>query len=177
MWIPKAFPLAPMSGSIRVATAACLTIPVGLFVGSFWNVTMALPAVVVCVVFAVVWFWLRPTRFVVLHDALRVEWPLRTASTPMNDVLSLERLSGEDFRARYGRPRVRVGAGGLFGAFGMLVTPSETFDMYISNNDGLVLLRRRTAPPLLITPDEPDAFVASIEEARRTKPSLPANHG
>jgi hypothetical protein len=59
---------------------------------------------------------------------------------------------------------MRVGAGGLWGAFGLLKTRRETFSMWISRTDRWVLVTLKGDRPLLITPDRAEEFVAQITE-------------
>jgi hypothetical protein len=57
---------------------------------------------------------------------------------------------------------MRIGAGGLWGGFGLLKTERETFSMWISRTDELVIVRLRGARSLLVTPEDPRRFVASL---------------
>ena len=70
------------------------------------------------------------------------------------------------FRRQYGFG-MRVGAGGLWGGFGLLKTGRETFSMWISRTDAFVLVRLRGARTLLITPDRPREFLEALGELQR----------
>jgi hypothetical protein len=59
---------------------------------------------------------------------------------------------------------VRIGAGGLWGAFGWLWTSRRGIvQMYISRTDGFVWIECPQARPWLITPEQPEAFVRALE--------------
>lgn len=115
--------------------------------------------------YASVWLAWRPTRFEVGVDTLRIVWPIRSRSISRSDVESAEILSGASFRREFG-PGMRIGAGGLWGGFGLLKTHRETFSMWISRTDQYVLVRIRGARTLLITPDEPARFVQAVAPKR-----------
>jgi hypothetical protein len=67
-----------------------------------------------------------------------------------------------------------VGAGGLWGGFGLLKTERETFSMWISRTDRFVIVRLRNARPLLVTPDDPDRFVEDVKARGPRVVSLPS---
>ncbi|MBK9041059.1 MAG: hypothetical protein IPL83_18230 [Bdellovibrionales bacterium] len=75
-----------------------------------------------------------------------------------SDVLSAKIISSSEFQKEYGRG-MRIGAGGLWGGFGLLKTSSRMFQMYISRTDEFVLIHFRNERPLLITPERPQHFV------------------
>ena len=80
---------------------------------------------------------------------------------PRADVQSVEHLSGPEFRERYGWG-MRIGAGGLWGGFGLLNCRDVTFRFYISRLDDYVIVRSSSERPLLLTPTDPDAFVRAL---------------
>ena len=55
----------------------------------------------------------------------------------------------------------RVGVGGLWGGFGWLWSPNGWLEFYISRLDKHVLLHRANGLPVLLTPEDPDTFVAA----------------
>jgi len=66
---------------------------------------------------------------------------------------------------------MRVGAGGLWGAFGWLWTTKRgTVQMYISRTDNFVWIERRSERPWLITPERPEQFVAAMTAAIGHRP-------
>jgi hypothetical protein len=58
---------------------------------------------------------------------------------------------------------IRVGVGGLWGAFGSLWTSRRgSVEVYVSRTDGLVWIERRVGRPLLITPTNPEGFLRAL---------------
>jgi hypothetical protein len=114
-------------------------------------------------IYSSVWFWFRPTRFSIDPTSLQILWPLRTRRWPRSEIVAVEQVSREIFRNQYGYG-YRIGAGGLWGGFGLLKTAKQTFLMYISRVDQFVIVRFRTGRPLLISPDKPEQFVCHLME-------------
>ncbi len=79
-------------------------------------------------------------------------------------IAAVEIVPRAEFRHRYGWG-YRVGAGGLWGGFGLLVTSRESVAMYVSRTDRFVLVRLRAGRSLLLTPAEPERFVAALQSA------------
>src|SRR5262249_21023833 len=155
-----------MSTGLRVLSGILLVLPVGLLLAALGTVapvrTVLLGVVVsIVLVYASVWFLWRPTRFEIDRDTLRIVWPMRTRSIPRRTIATARLLAGDGFRREYGYG-MRIGAGGLWGGFGLLKTRTTTFSMWISRIDGLVLVTLRDARPLLVTPDDPARFVAAL---------------
>ena len=162
---PETFPLAPMSSSIRWMTFALLLLPVGfLFLGLRGGSPLGyVPAIVVSAIYLFVWLWLRPTRFELSREALRIVWPLRRFTLPLAEVDMVEAITGDAFRDQYGWG-MRIGAGGLWGGFGLLKTRNGTLRFYISRLDGYVLVEPRQGRVLLLTPTNPERFVQLARE-------------
>lgn len=162
------FPLAPMSRLIYWMSVFVLLLPVLLYyAGSRASGVIGTgTAALLLGIYLFIWVYMRPSHFELSPQSLDVVWPIRRFSTPISEIESIERLDGEQFRARYGYG-MRIGAGGLWGGFGLLKMKNEMFRFYISRLDGYVLVRSRSARPLLITPAEPDGFVAVLESLRR----------
>ena len=159
------FPLAPMSGGILVLTVLLLAMPVGLLFAAAWTGSpiALVPAGLFSLIHLLVWLYFRPTRFELTQDALRIVWPVRRLTVPFSGVTGVERLTRQEFRARYGWG-MRVGAGGLWGGFGLIVTRKGTLRFYISRLDGHVLVHNRTTRALLITPSDPEVFAQILQE-------------
>jgi len=156
-----AFRLAPMSPSIRVTSSVALLLPVVFaWLGRVQPFQYGVAAFVVSL-YAFIWLWLRPTRFIVSAAGLRILWPLRFAHVLAADIRDVRRMGVEEFRREYGYG-MRVGAGGLWGGFGLLVTGKETLAIYVSRVDDLVLVRRGSDRPLLLTPEDPERFVREL---------------
>ena len=123
-----------------------------------------IPAAFTMGIYLYVWLYMRPTAFELSPTSVDIVWPLRRQSTPLNSIESIESLSGPEFRQRYGLG-YRIGAGGLWGGFGLFKTKTVTFQFYISHMDQYILIERSNNRPLLITPDNPDLFAAEVAVA------------
>lgn len=160
------FPLAPMSLSLLVMTVMLLSFPLGFLALASRAprgiaVILAGSALMMIVLYALVWLLGRPTRFEVDPLGLRIIWPLRSSLLPRENIVSAAELSFKELRQRYGYG-VRIGAGGLWGGFGLLRTPQETFEMWISRTDQVVLVRLKTGRSVLITPADPARLVSAL---------------
>jgi hypothetical protein len=151
--LPVIYRLAPMSAVMWVVTVALLAIPVVVAVAGLLVVGLAL-----AVLYLWVWLWMRPRHFVIDEDAIEIVWPLRSRRIQGAELCSARTITAREFRREHGLA-VRIGVGGLWGGFGLLWTRPKTFDMYVSRGDGLVILERDRARPLLITPERPEEFV------------------
>jgi hypothetical protein len=162
----KSFHLAPMTAGGRATTVLCLAIPLVIAASARSSPaavgTLLFGAVgFMAVICASVWLFWRPTRFVIDDTGLRIEWPLRTRRILRAALGAAQVVSTADFRRDHGRG-MRVGAGGIWGGFGLLVTRDETYSMWISRTDRFVIVRLAGARPLLITPEAPEQFVESL---------------
>lgn len=160
------FPLAKMSTGIRVVTWAAMAVPASL-VYSVWGATpsvrggQAVVAALVVLVYASVGLLFRPRRFEVDRDVLRIVWPLRARTIPRAAVREARLVDGAAFRREHGNG-ARIGAGGLWGAFGLLWTRRGTYSMWISRTDRFVVVRLDGARPLLLTPERPEEMVGEL---------------
>jgi hypothetical protein len=84
---------------------------------------------------------------------------LRRRRISLSSIASIERVDTRDFGTM-----IRVGAGGVWGAFGMFYTKRDKWiSGYFSIFEGLVLLRLKDQRPLLLSPDDREAFIAAIK--------------
>jgi hypothetical protein len=162
----RSFSLAPMSPGLRILTFVCFIVPLAQLYGALVSpppVRAVLWAsfAFVALIYASVWFVFRPTRFEVDGEGLRIVWPVRVRTIEARRIAAVRRISGDELRREYGYG-MRIGAGGLWGGFGLLRTGRETFSMWISRLDDLVILSLTEGRPLLITPEEPAKFVEAI---------------
>jgi hypothetical protein len=160
------FRLAPMSPGLRVLTWALMLLPCAFALATVVSppvgrAVLGTTTALVVLSYALVGLAFRPTRFEVDDAALRIVWPVRSREIPRADVEAARRVDAAAFRAEFGLG-ARVGAGGLWGGFGLLKTRSTTFSMWISRTDAFVIVRLRGARPLLLTPDDPDGFVRAL---------------
>jgi hypothetical protein len=154
-----------MSASIAALTLVLWLIPVGIAALGFMRYPPLLGlALFFVAIYATVWFWFRPQRFVITPTELIVEWPWRTEHLARRSILRVESLTPVALKAHIGRG-VRIGAGGLWGGFGLLKTTREgTLRFYISRLDGYVWIGRGSERAWLITPEHPEAFVAAMTD-------------
>jgi len=152
-----------MSRGIRALTLAVLVLPLVLFAFAVAASRLILaPALFVTAIYAWVWFWLRPTRFVVHPGVLEVIWPLRRREIRRSDIASVRLIDRDELRREAGWC-LRVGAGGLWGGFGWLWTQRRGIvRMYVARTDSLVWIERAGGQPWLITPEQPQAFVRAL---------------
>jgi tetratricopeptide (TPR) repeat protein len=157
------FRLARMDFLMRLLTLALLVLPpLFLAIALLGSALMLLPTAVLVVVYAWIALWFRPTRFIVGPRALEIIWPLRHREIPREDITSVRLVDKHALRREVGWA-MRMGAGGLGGAFGWLWTQKRgVVRMYLSRTDGLVWIERRSERPWLITPERPDAFVRTL---------------
>jgi hypothetical protein len=153
------FSLAPMSALFRLLTLLLWCLPVGFFGASLQGVAPMLfvPAIFLLLIYLLVWLWFRPTAFVVTDTALTdasltVMWPLRRRVYPLRQLTAVDELDYQAFRQRFGFV-VRVGAGGLWGVFGLLWgRRAGRVAAYFSRHDALLLLTFSDGRMLLISP-------------------------
>src|SRR5262249_14127550 len=120
----KRFELAPMSRGIRALTIALLALPLlfaALAVLRPVRVVMLGAALCMRGLFAAVWLLGRPPAFDLTDEGLRIRFPLRTRLVPAREIASVRALAVRTFRDEFGLA-MRIGVGGLWGAFGWLWT-------------------------------------------------------
>jgi hypothetical protein len=160
------FALAPMDPLIRVLTLICYAIPIGLAAAALrapmpvGGVLLGVSGFMV-VLYAIVWLWFRPRAFVVTPDTIDIEWPLRRRRIDRSAIVSVRVLDHDDLRENLGRI-VRIGAGGLWGGFGLARTSQGLHELWISRVDRVVWIRCAGRRSLLITPEDPDRFIAEL---------------
>jgi len=155
--------LAPMSPDVLVVTLVLLPLPLVFFVlGALWTPLLFAPALFILVIYAWIWLLARPTAFVVLPRAIEITWPLKRGEIPRDDIQAVRIIDRPTLRREAGWG-MRVGAGGLFGAFGYLWTTRRGLvRMFVSRTDRFVWIERTRERPWLITPEQPDAFVRAL---------------
>jgi hypothetical protein len=159
----RSFRLARMSPLILALTLGLLAPPcVFLGLAAFERPPFAAPGLLLVAIYSWVWLRSRPSRFVVRAGALEVIWPLKRRQIPRHDIAAVRLIDPETLRREIGWG-LRVGAGGLWGAFGWLWTRNRgVVQMYISRTDGFVWIERINERPWLITPEQPEAFVRAL---------------
>jgi hypothetical protein len=159
------FPLAPMNGPMRLLTGVLLLVGLALggvgFAVPLVRAPMLIIALTTLALYPIVWLGCRPTRFEIDAAALRIVWPLYTRAISRQAVRGARIVEARAFRQEHGWA-MRIGVGGLFGAFGLLKTRAATFSMWVTRTEGLVLVTLADARPLLVTPEDPERFVAAL---------------
>ncbi len=160
-----------MSRPIAWMTVGCLCLPALLLIAALGapippvRALLSGTVVLVLLLYLGIWLFLRPTRFEIGDGELRLLWPLRAQRLPLSEVTRAELTDATRLRAEFGRG-ARFGAGGLWGGFGWLLTPRGKLSMYVSRSEPMVLIRFRARQPLLITPEQPERFLAALTAAR-----------
>ena len=160
------FRLAPMSGPIRWLTWVLMVIPIGFLAAPLldWRLfPMDLFGGVIALSYAFIGLYMRPSAFVATPAGLDILWPLRRRRIPRANLLGASEVDLADLRREFGL-LLRVGAGGLWGGFGLAWSSrGEHLSLYVSRHaDGFVLVRIRGGRSLLITPERPSDFVAAF---------------
>jgi len=162
--------LAPMTTELRIMTWCLMLLP-AIFVAAAFaappivGFILLSTAAFITLLYASVWLAFRPSRFELDREALRIVWPVRARVIERANIKGARLVTAKDFRTEYGLG-MRIGAGGLWGGFGLLKTGRETFSLWISRTDRFVIVELRNDRPLLLTPEDPERFVAAI--AKRT---------
>lgn len=119
---------------------------------------------------ALVWLYARPNSFEVSPEGLKLVWPARTRKLPRNAFADMQPLSRLDL----GHCIRLFGVGGLFGSFGRFRSEYlGNMDLYVTRADGMVLLRLKNRRPLILTPQDPEAFLAALRHVADQARHLP----
>ena len=159
------FLLAPMSPLIRWLTIALWLLPLCLggfaLIANEW--TTGIVSLLLMAIYGVVWIGCRPAYFEVSRSHLEIKFPGWRRRIPIADVSGLRIISQATFRREAGWA-MRIGAGGLWGGFGWLWTSRRgLLEFYISRLDGMVWIERVTGCSLLITPENAEQMVETIQ--------------
>ena len=89
-------------------------------------------------------------------------WPLKRRELPCVEISNVRLVDRQALREEVGWA-MRIGAGGLWGAFGLLLTKRRGLvQMYVSRTDHFVWIERSGGRPWLITPDNPENFAREL---------------
>jgi hypothetical protein len=102
--------------------------------------------------------WFRPVAMEVGAEGLRILYPMRWRTIPRGKIVRAWRV---DYKAL--SPMIRIGVGGFLGIFGMFYRPGKGWvDVNVTSTRDLVLLERSGGHPLLLSPQNPAAFLQSL---------------
>lgn len=158
-----------MSRSLAIMTVVLWGIPLVFAVIAV--TTDFLPAMIFMIAMTVFiagiycWTWIRfrPSEFVLGDGAMEVIWPAKRRQVPYVGMHSAKIITRRELKDLVGFG-MRVGAGGLWGAFGWLWTTKRGIvQMYISRLDRFIWIERDDRP-WLITPERPDEFLAALSQ-------------
>ena len=154
---PRRFDLAPMAKGLQRMTVIYALLSVALM---FWRdqpVAKAAGAFMTGIALFIYGYF-RPSHFEVSPEALTLVWLVRRRVIPRASILKAETLGTRDLGWM-----LRIGAGGVGGAFGSFYTSKRGFiDGYFTCMDGLVLLSLEGRRPLLLSPADPVAFQSAL---------------
>jgi len=160
------FRLDRMTGDVRKLTGVVLALAAALVLAAKagppdLRAKVEIAAAVFVGVCALTWLAFRPTRFIVDESGLRIEWPIRVRLIPRAVIAGARIVKAADFRRAH-KLRARIGAGGLWGTFGLLTGKRESYGIWVSRTDRWVLVALTEGRPLLLTPAHPEKFVAAL---------------
>jgi hypothetical protein len=157
------FDLAPMSAGIRVLTYLLFLIPIGMTAMAITvRPAIGFVAAFVVGVYLFVWYWMRPTAFEITEQQVHVHWPLRRRAFQRSRIREARIVHRRELMRTIGWA-ARIGAGGLWGGFGLLWTTRRGLvQMYVSRTDRFVWIERSGERPWLITPEQMEEFVESL---------------
>jgi hypothetical protein len=156
-----------MTKDLFVMTLIALAVPFGFAAACLaGHRVLAGPLLFVCAIYAWIWVRFRPTRFEIRPDALEIVWPLKRRELPRQLISSVALMDRAGLRQQLGWG-ARIGAGGLWGAFGWLWSSRRGLvNMYISRTDRFVWLECSEGRPWLLTPEDAGSFVRELSERR-----------
>lgn len=154
-----------MSPVIAALTVALLLLApafpvIGVVVGA---PSLGLVGGLLGVLYVATWLVARPAGFALQPTALWLVFPLWRHPIGWEGVVGAQRVpDARALREALGVP-FRVGVGGLWGVFGWVWTTRRGWVVTLTSRaDGGVLVEREGAAPLLLSPDDPQAFVEAV---------------
>ena len=162
------FQLAPMSSLIRGITIFLWLLPLllGGIAFHFHLFSLAIVALLLIVLYGVIWSGCRPSRFLLTPQSFEIIFPLWRRRIPLSDVARISHINGGQFQQQFGWA-LRIGVGGLWGGFGWLWTSRKGLvEFYISQLSQFILIERYAGHPLLITPTNPNQLISMLKKLR-----------
>jgi hypothetical protein len=154
----KIFKPAPMARTFATMTYVYFGLTLCMLVGIPFGPGTRLVGWALFALALVVWFWFKPVAFLVDGQELVLRWRLRARRIPLGELKSALQLNTRDLGWM-----IRIGVGGLWGAYGMFKTSKEgMIDGYFNTNENLVLLKLKSGRPLLLSPERPGEFIRAL---------------
>lgn len=163
----RTFLLAPMSPGIKGLTIILLLLPLGFGLWALISHDQGAGMIflLLMILYGLTWFCCRPTCFIVSQDDLKLIFPVWQRRIPIRTISRVRLISKEMFCREFGQA-MRIGVGGLWGGFGWLWTSQRgLIEFYISRSDHLVCIDRSMGNSLLITPDQTNQFVETLQHS------------
>jgi hypothetical protein len=125
------------------------------------------PLALVAVGLAAAGFWglVYPRGYGVSPDGLDILWPGRRMDIRTDELVGARRIDREQLGWTWCALLLSLHYrhAGFGGGFGLAWSTRLGFlHMYASRREGLILIERRNARPLLLTPTDPEAFAAAV---------------
>jgi hypothetical protein len=161
----RRFRMAPTAMPYRVSSAVLLgLVPLMGAMGLVQGTPVLLWAAgAVLAVAAIVWTAFRPAWFCVRDGSLIIRWLIRERRVPLSDIHTVRMVQGAAALLEEVRPGWRIGAGGLFGTFGLLWTRKHGLTAaYLTAMDQAVVIGRSGGRPIVLTPDDPRGLLEEL---------------
>lgn len=159
------YPLAKMSTPFLLLTLFLWCLPVGFSIAALSGVAPVLfwPSGLMLCIYAGVWLLGRPSSFILSETQLIVRWPLGARHYRHDELVRAEHIDAVEFKRRIG-VAIRVGAGGLWGVFGLLWSVKAGWvNVYLSSHKQFVWLEFAGRRPLIITPQRAAQFLEQLK--------------
>ncbi len=173
------FTLAAMDGWLLAFVLPLALLPLGLFAAAAWvppphtDLLGVLGASMV-IAYASIWLFLRPSQLEVTPEYLIIDFPLRSVEIARSEVEDVEVFEGRRFTDEQGG-RLAVWTAGVLGTLGPVATSQGSYETYLSRSTHLVVVRRRTGAPLLLSPAHPRRFAEVVRPAVRRRSATQAD--
>lgn len=114
-----------------------------------------IPIIVICIIAYV----FRPNNYAVSDDKLLIHRMIKDVEIKRNNIKSVEMIDESKVKNS-----IRTfGSGGFFGSYGKFWNSTlGSMTWYITRRENFVLVTTNDEKKILLTPDEPEAFVASL---------------
>ena len=103
----------------------------------------------------------QPLNYRVSKDNLEINKLVGVVRVPMNTITSIQAKKSSDFNGL-----VRLFAsGGVHGYLGLFGGAEGRYLFYSTRRDTFVMIKRRSARPVILSPDDPTGFERSVAES------------